>query len=275
LQKANASAIRHRVSKLPITTAAVFYDLRAEAQVLLNYTLGAGALVSCIEDGLMLYDVARPFPRSLTRSWKNKLRFGMKWKEARFIGRHPAIDEFRCLYPRMLRDDLRNKPCREIPHTLAAEFQQRFQRLYGCKQYEHPFGIIVLPHPETKIARHDLFEFLEVGISRCASLGIEAVFKVHPRDTVTRSILLSAYPNYRFVSQDYPVELVLYVESRARLLMGFRTSALHVTKALHEYVECLYYEPRRPDPVSLSWRSFFQHLDIRPLGSAPVDVESL
>ncbi|WP_424681506.1 hypothetical protein [Frateuria sp. YIM B11624] len=269
LQKANASTVRRSISGLPLTAAAVFYDLRAEAQALLNYALKPSTFVSCVEDGLLLYKVARPFSRSLTRRWRNKVRFGMKWKESRFIGRHPAIDEFCCLYPDMLRSDLRSKPYQQLPHVLGDRFQERFRALYGNPRYDEPFGIIVLPHPETGISRLDLHRFVELSSSRCVSRGVEPVFKVHPRDVITRELLINAYPGSRFISQEYPVELVLYAEPQAQLITGVRTSALHVTKALHQGVECFYYEPDRTDSATTEWRAFFKHLGICPLGSDP------
>jgi len=269
LQKSNASAVRRSISGLPVAAAAVFYDLRAEAQALLNYALEASAYVSCIEDGVLLYNVARPFSRSLTRRWKNKLRFGMKWKEARFIGRHPAIDEFCCLYPSMLRSDLRSKPYRELPHMLESSFRERFLALYGNPRYDEPFGVVVLPHPEADVSRNDLHRFIELSNSHCQSRGIEPIFKLHPRDVTTREILSNTHPGARFVSQEYPVELVLYAEPHARLITGVRTSALHVTRALHRNVECFYYEPGTADSAAREWRSFFTRIGVRLLGPDP------
>jgi hypothetical protein len=264
IQKQNSKKIRETISGLPIERIFIFFDQRAEAQAILNYCFQNKPSVIWLEDGITTYTIASPFPRPVRRLLKHKLRFDMAWKGSRWLGQHPMIDEIRCFYPDLLRNDLKKKKIEPLTRELDKRYLTAFSNFYGPPRHDQKTGIIVVPHPDGGLSSQQINDFISEAIAYLHSINALPILKFHPRDETTVSRIISFTHGIEIAEQNFPLELMLFVEKKVKIIIGYRTSALHVTSALLPSVLPLYYEsPYATD--SEKWITFFEKTSVLPL----------
>jgi hypothetical protein len=264
IQKQNAIKIRSTISRIPIDHVFIFFDQRAEAQAILNYHFQKKTSVTWLEDGITTYNVASPFPNPVRRLVKHKFRFDLAWKGSKWLGQHPMIEEICCFYPELLRNDLKRKKIRPLSRKLGEKYLIAFSKFYGPPKYSHETGVIVVPHPDSGLSRSQIDDFISESIAYFHSINTCPILKLHPRDEISASRITKSMPTTEIAQQNFPLELILFVENNVKAIAGYRTSTLHITSALHPHILTLYYE----SPYSMDsekWISFFEKTSVQPL----------
>lgn len=267
IQKENFSRIRRGLPSLSPSNLYVFFDQRPEAQAFLNFKYGTQPRISLLEDGLSIYKIASPFDRPYRRLLRNKLRFDLLWKGSKWLGQHPRIDEIACFFPEQLRDDLKTKSNRRLLLDAVASPFRGFLENYGPPRLGAHSGIVAVPHPEYDLTGPAFERFIEMCLEYFGRASLQPVFKLHPRDARSRETIIELAPDAQFAPHHLPVELLMLVEAGVEALVGFRTSALHVTSVLSPRKSVFYYEPSDPSDAQggEEWREFYSGVSVRPL----------
>ena len=267
VQKQNAHNIKKKVIGHKIDRIFIFFDQRAEAQAILNHPFPNKPLITWLEDGVTTYNVASPFPRPFRRLIKHKMRFDLRWKGSKWLGQHPMIDEIRCFYPNLLRDDLKKMKVDVLPHRLDGKYVSAFLEFYGKEKFHRNTGVIILPHPDSGISPPSIAHFISESVRFFQSIAAEPTIKIHPRDAFTPQKIDQLAPHIRMMQQNFPMELIMFAEKNIGAITGFRTSALHVTAALHPFIKARYYEPDQVSSANRTdvWVDFFKEISVPPL----------
>lgn len=257
--KGNALHIRRIIRTREPSHVYIFYDLRIEAQTLLNHTYQARPKVTLLEDGVYTYQVAQPFKRRFRSALKNKIRYGWRWRGARWVGQHPLISQVRSFYPSLLRDDLKPKSAGALERAIEKSRLDRFLNNYGTAVQDERSCVIVVPHPSSGLSTDQLSAFLDRSLSYCSEMNLQPLLKYHPRDPTMELLHPHKSIDVLVAEKSLPIELLLYREKHIHSIIGYRTSAIHVTAALHRDVQVLYYEHPGSDAVD-SWIDFFDEI---------------
>lgn len=265
LQRANARLLQRRFAGLRCMFY-LFNDLLPEPQALLNLAVRQSPQLACVllEDGVALYGPRGTGRNRLADTVMHKLAFGLRWKHAHAIGLHPAITEIRCFYPQLVHPELRGIPAAPLPTGTPASLGKLRRDL--ALPALRDSAVLALPHSAyTEPAL--MTAFVAACAGYCRRMQLAPVIKAHPGDSAYKKYLAGLDKPPRLLPGHLPLEAVLLCSDHPAALIGFRTSALHITRALLPDVTCLYFE--HGDSLHhRDWVAFLDRLGVIPLPPA-------
>lgn len=254
--------LKNILSKTP-ENIFISHDQRIESQVLLNSKNTFSSKFVLLEDGINTYFVAAPAKAPLATFLNRKLRYSMKWKGSKWVGDHPKISEVWSFYPTQLRQQLKNKSLRTLPHCLSEELKYKFETFYKTPAFTEPVGVIATPHPNAGLSKKDIKNLVNAAIKMHTSRGLETVFKTHPRDTHDNSFICSITGEYRTLPSELPLELLAACEP-IMSITSYRSSISHVLTALHPFIENFFFEPKNSHKDT-KWQKFYTHIGAKQI----------
>lgn len=264
-ERSNAKLLKNRYAQ-HTETVFTFHDIRAESQALLSAKRVHNSQrrrIILLEDGVALYaphGLIYGGPLSVV---KRKLAFGLSWRYGRKIGLNTAITEIRCFYPKLVREDLRNRNVAKLTADVPASVADNV-----CLDHDLPdcdFAIIAVPYTSNLTDRF-LSSYLLAAGRYCERHRLVPVFKLHPRDFQARARIANRVLDARYFPQRLPLEVALFSQHPPHAVIGSKTSALHICKALSPAMQCLYFEIGEDD-ASRIWQKFYSDVGIPPLES--------
>ena len=95
---------------------------------------------------------------------------------------------------------------------------------------------------------------------------LSLIFKLHPRDYTGQELIKSNVSEAVFLSNEFAFESYLMQSDRPAAIVGFRTSSMHILKALFPEIECLFFETG-DTAESLIWNRFLVSAGINKINS--------
>ncbi|MBN9366329.1 MAG: hypothetical protein J0H59_04770 [Comamonadaceae bacterium] len=258
IHRANAKHL-HDTYARAVDTVFIFHDLRAESQKLLNSEVArhTGVRFVLLEDGVALYEPGGFLVDGFVSILKRKIFWDIRWKHARELGLHPRLSEIQCFYPELLRSNLRHLCVKSLPKHLAGNISA--PSLLKAPLSNAPFCIVAVPH--FAFGENFIREFLISSRDYCFDRRLNLLLKLHPRDMVTKATIEQVISSPVYLPQELPLEVLLLSIPKAAVLIGSRTSALHVANVLQSNITCLYFD--KPSTVEgVRWINFFTSIGI-------------
>lgn len=259
IQKNNAKILSSTLSQKP-DTIFIYHDLLPETQALLNKKNNSQTFIM-IEDGVALYGPRGTIKSSILQKIIHKTIFGWKWNHAHALGLHPSISEIKCLFPQLAHKDIINKKITSLSHAYP---RRLLENLPASKELDSCDSIIAVLPFMTEIKDSTVVHFLTQCIKLSKKTSKPLFLKTHPRDPCLPIYLQNNFEQFKILPQSLPIESLLLASKRSHTIIGWRTSSLHVIRALCPHVNCLYYEEDGLNS-SKKWLDFMNSLSIERL----------
>lgn len=242
----------------------IFHDLRPESQALLNNrSTSVNQKFVMLEDGVALYPTKGILPSSLLSILKRKLAFGFNWKHAEELGLHPEINEIRCFFPHLIQENLTKKYVTHLPILLTPKLCS----VLGIhSDLINSSSLIALVPHSSFIPINDLNIFIATCQNYALAKKLSLIFKLHPRDYEGQELIKSKIPGAVFLPNEFAFESFLMKNDRPAAIIGFRTSSIHILKALFPDIECFFFE-MDDTTESLIWNEFLVSAGINKIDS--------
>lgn len=234
----------------------VFNDLMPETQCLINAVGLSSGKVCLGEDGVALYEIGGRVHVNVASRLAGKFLYGYWWEPKERIGEHKGIKTIYAAMPGLIRASV--SEARDV-HNLPAVDPGFFS------------GVLHKSYPEFSCIDNSVLCILPLSsivkpesiIRLLESLGKQGgilIIKFHPRESVQKvSEILKKVPagSYVCAPQELPAELLCMGVNPPAMVVGYKSSALHLVKAFTPGVNVKYYEPL-DDDVSCEWRRFYR-----------------
>lgn len=243
----------------------IFHDLRPESQALLNNrSTVINQFFIMLEDGVALYPTGEGgVPSRLLSILKRKIAFGFDWQHATELGLHPEINEIRCFFPHLVQKNLTKKNITYLPTLITPKLCS----VLGIhSDLINAFTLIALVPHSSFVCPNDLNIFIIACQNYALAKKLSLIFKLHPRDYTGQELIKSNVSEAVFLSNEFAFESYLMQSDRPAAIVGFRTSSMHILKALFPEIECLFFETG-DTAESLIWNRFLVSAGINKINS--------
>ncbi|MGV8934445.1 MAG: polysialyltransferase family glycosyltransferase [Gallionellaceae bacterium] len=260
-QHDNIKYIKKNLALKTCTSLLIFNDLTPETQFLIHIAKSNNAKISLGEDGVAIYGLGGIISVSLTKKVIGKLIYGWWWRPFEKIGINPLVSNVYAARPSNVRSDVsHNKKISYLPiiDTLAQENATKVIKIELSEYIESIFCIIPL---SITVGKSKIASF----VNSLEKLNMKIVLKFHPREPAENINEIIGNINLvdkLIASKNLPAELYCLGVNTPTLVVGYRSSALHIIASLNPSVNIAYYEPS-DDVDGAKWKNFYQALGVK------------
>lgn len=239
----------------------MFNDSTPEALYLIDRISADGGVVILGEDGVAIYQIGGSQDVSVFKRLLGRVVYGKWWRPKEKVGWCERLNVVFATYPKLVRKDLSCNDVKEIPSLDVNEGVAVFNACLGSDFDADDYVLCIVPLVDS------------VGISNIQTFLIEVarrfpfvIFKFHPRESVKNMdnfCSLSYLSGSKVIKNDIPVEIVCFGEKSPKIVVGFRSSALHLIKKISPCTFVYFYEVS--DCSQSIWSDFYKQVGISRL----------
>lgn len=236
-----------------------FNDVAVEDQFAFHQAKLFGAEVWLGEDGVAIYETGGGFYESPAVQLMASLFYGRWWHPKERIGTDSAIAKIYASFPSMVVDHVaRGKALYPLAHFDRADYTL-LARYCGWKDSKSDTtALIILPTLSQAVV-----SFVKLTCNDLVHNGYHVLVKFHPREVGTSIINVERElpDSISIVPKNIPCELLCMTENPPDLVVGFRSSALHLIKAMVPSANVRYWETGSGN-ASMKWKEFYRKVKV-------------
>jgi len=248
----------------------VFNDLTPEAQFLINEIHQNGGHIYLGEDGVALYETAGIIKANILNKLFGKLVYGMWWSSKDKIGLNPRIKTIYACKPELVRSEIAlHRSVLGFPRPDIQCFQVLFKSIIESIMTLGNFMLFILPLSGS-VTIQEINSFLMKAAGGNVKLGL----KFHPREHDERIKLITENiptDSYIMVPKGLPAEYICMLSPPPMMVIGCRSSALHIINTLFTEIEVRYFEPSVKKD-SAKWENFYKEMGVQEFIQDSLDL---
>ena len=236
-----------------------FNDVAVEDQFALDQAKAIGSEVWLGEDGVAIYETGGSFYEPLHVRWLAKLFYGRWWRQKAKIGMDSTIGNIFAAFPSLVEAHVAQGknlfPLRNFDH----DDYSFLARSCGVRQWGGSrSALVILP-----VLTESLAKFSKLLCGDLIENEYNVLIKFHPRDSGKYlSDLESKFSEKAYVvPKNIPCELYCMTNDAPNIVVGFRSSALHLIKALAPDTDVRFWESGS-ERLSIKWKDFYRKVKV-------------
>ncbi|SFP76484.1 hypothetical protein SAMN05216229_105206 [Geopseudomonas sagittaria] len=233
----------------------VFNDLMPETQCLINAVGLSSGKVCLGEDGVALYEIGGRVHVNVASRLAGKFLYGYWWEPKERIGEHKGIKTIYAAMPGLIRASVSEaRDVHNLPAVDPGFFSSVLHKSYPEFSCIDNSVLCVLPLSSI-VKPGNIIRLLEA----LGKQGKILIIKFHPRESeqniseILKDIRSSSYV---CAPKNIPAELLCMGRHPPSMVVGYKSSALHIIKSLMPDICLRYYEPLMEEGA-IGWRDFY------------------
>jgi hypothetical protein len=218
----------------------ISHDNSPRDQRLIDFFSNSNSHITFIEDGAVCYNSHEKFNNKSGKKLLYKYVYGVKnsYETIEILGTHSKIDDYMLVYPKLAREELRNKKIIEITKESILEgIRIAYKKYIESVRVDDSSVFILLEHSESPVIRIDEYvDILKKVIYILHKLNYSIYVKYHPRETKKYLQDITDSYSIKVLSNDIPSEVFLYSsQSKNVQVVSVKTTSIYIfKKILHD-----------------------------------------
>jgi len=256
----NIKELKNIVLKHNFNELFIFNDLPPETQFLIHEIDKSGGHIFLGEDGVALYETAGIIKANMLNKLFGKFVYGKWWSSEEKIGINPKIKTIYACKPELVRSEIAHaKTVLCMPKLGDQRIINLFKTILPPTGSTEIFILCILPLLNSSSARE-----LNSYLRHLMTIKVKLAFKFHPREQelnvlgLTQNIPSS---NYIIMPKDMPAEFFCMISPPPSMVIGSRSSALHIINSLFSDIQVRYIEVSL-NQDSAKWKKFYNEMGV-------------
>ncbi|SFR42303.1 hypothetical protein SAMN04488073_0953 [Marinobacter gudaonensis] len=237
----------------------IFNDVAVEDQFAIHVVSRNGSPIWLGEDGVAIYDVGGEFRSSKVDTWLGKLLYGTWWSPKRKIGADSRIHKVFAACPSLVTAEVaKGKDLQQLVLGNGSGLASQLGFLNPEGPRSNRVALVILP-----VITAENISIMKFLLRQLLSDGFKVVLKFHPRERRQDKYMseLDFGNLYGILPDNIPCELAFFSGIMFKLVIGFRSSALHLIKAFFPEIDVRFWESSH-GAGSSSWRRFYKQVEV-------------